>query len=44
MKMIDIYAEFGINIHIIPREMQSSLNAMVSEIIKLRNKKVIRKK
>lgn len=36
--MIDIYNEFGIDIHTIPSTLQSSTNRLVKEIIKLRKK------
>ncbi len=38
-KMKDIYDEFGIDIHNVPNNLQSPLNDMVKEIIKLRKKK-----
>jgi hypothetical protein len=37
--MIEIYNEFGIDIHDIPTNLQSSINNLIKEIIKLRNKK-----
>jgi len=37
--MNNIYKEFGIDIHIIPNSLQSQINLLVKEIIKLRRKK-----
>jgi len=34
--MISVYEEFGIDIHSIPNDLQSSMNDLVKEIIKLR--------
>ncbi len=37
--MLKIYNEFGINIHEIPNSLQSSINSLIKEIIKLRKNK-----
>lgn len=36
-KMIKIYDEFGIDVHSIPSDLQSQINYLVKEIIKLRD-------
>lgn len=36
--MLKIYKEFGIDIHQVPVNLQSQLNAIVKEVIKLRAK------
>lgn len=37
-EMLKIYKEFGIDIHQVPVNLQSQLNAIVKEVIKLRAK------
>jgi len=41
--MKNIYEEFGIDIHEIPSFLQSKINSLVKEIIKLREKTKTRK-
>ncbi len=35
-EMLDIYEEFGIDLHSIPNTLQSNMNNLIREIIKLR--------
>ncbi len=40
-EMLNVYKEFGIDIHQVPASLQAQLNAIVKEVIKLRNKRSI---
>lgn len=37
-EMLKIYDEFGIDIHQVPTNIQSQLNSLVKEVVKLRKK------
>jgi len=43
IKMIQIYKEFGIDIHSVPNNFQHHINNLVKEIIKLREKNKLKK-